>query len=799
MRGISRLAFWGLLVITVVLPSCGGYINNPVPTLTSLSPDSITAESPQFILKVQGNNLTPSSTVTWTPSNSVPVAVFAIFINIHEMDVTVTSNLIQNPGQVNIQVFTPQPGGGTSGGLTFTITPKASPVPTITSVNPPITDVGSVGILATITGKGFVTESVVEIDGTNLTTTFNSSTSLDVSIPASFLTTSGNLPIAVLNPAPGGGLSNIFDIALQYPVPRIDSISPTSQTAGARQTAVALTGSGFTQATVVFANGTPLATTPGGAAAATGLLPAAMLTNGGILQITASNPAPGGGVSNVVAFAVNPTAMGGLPILVDLSSTTLNPGGQAISGICGTLAQCQTATNGVEPLITSGPSASQTGQFVAFASISDNLVQNDASPESQIYLRDTCLGEAASCTPETTLASVDPNGGVANGPSAEPSIDTGGAHVAFSSLATNLVTAVAISGTHRQVFWTTPCKSAAGCTSIVSELVSTSADGASEGNGDSSQPAISPDGRFVAFVSLATNLASGVLPNGVTPQVYVTDTCSGVASAGCFPTTYLVSSPDGVTPGNGPSGHPAISSNGQFVTFTSTASNLGPQAPNPSHVSNIFISQVCYLNQTSCTFSDSLVSTPDGVTPGNATSDASTVSNNGRFIGFQSVATNLIVGIGPTQQIYVRDTCLTNTVTTSCTPATYLVSTPDGVTGGNDVSETPSMDATGQFFAFASRATNLSPNTANGVENIFARNTCLTVITSSTTTCSPVTTLVSQPTGTLPAPANGNSLRPSLASQGHVAAFLSFSSNLVPNDANGALGIGDAFLGTTTF
>lgn len=796
MRSFSRPAFWALVIVIVVLPSCSQYINNPAPVLTSLNPGSIQAQSPEFQLTLIGNNLTPSTTVQWQSATSpAPVTLFAIFESVNQMTAVIPGNLVQNPGQVTVTVFTPQPGGGTSLPIYFNINPRPSPVPQITAINPTVVDVGSLGTTLTVLGTGFVTQSVVVVNGENLTTTYNNPASLQVSIPASDINVAGQLGIAVLNPSPGGGLSNTFFLNLQNPVPRLDSITPTGQTAGATAVNLTVTGTGFTLSSSVLINGAPLITTPTNSTTLNAQMPASLFSQGQIYQLTVSNPAPGGGISNILTFPVNATTTAGLPILVDYAYQ----GAMAINGICGTLQTCQTLSNGLEPLITSGPSASQTGEDVVFASTSDNLILNDASPQSQIFYRDTCFSSAASCIPLTTIASTDENGNPANGPSAEPTIASGGADVAFSSLATNLVPTVPVSGKYRQIYWTIPCKSATGCTSVTSELVSVSADGLSEGNGDSYDPVISPDGRYVAFVSLATNLASNVIADGVTPQVYVADTCSGVSTSGCSPTTYLVSTPDGTTPANAPSSHPAISNAGEFVTFTSSASNLGSQAPNPNRVANVFIAQVCYSGETSCVFSTSLISTPDGATPANATSDFSTVSNNGRFIAFQSTATNLIPGDGPTQQIYVRDTCLTDTVTGNCSPTTYLVSTSDGTTPANALSERPTMSTNGQFIAFASPATNLSPLTANGIENIFARNTCLSIVVSTTTNCTTSTVLVSQPPGNQASPSNGNSLLPVIAGEAHTVAFLSFSSNLVPNDTNGANGIADIFLGGTTF
>ena len=122
-------------------------------------------------------------------------------------------------------------------------------------------------------------------------------------------------------------------------------------------------------------------------------------------------------------------------------------------------------------------------------------------------------------------------------------------------------------------------------------------------------------------------------------------------------------------------------------------------------------------------------------------------------------------------------------------------------TAANQPAEDPSINqcitsttvtiscGTGQFIAFATRATNLGPNVQNGVENIFVRNTCQGI--SSTISCNQYTFLASQPPGTQASPANGDSILPALSGDGHVVSFLSSAGNLVTNDTNG---IPDAFI-----
>ena len=357
-----------------------------------------------------------------------------------------------------------------------------------------------------------------------------------------------------------------------------------------------------------------------------------------------------------------------------------------------------------------------------------------------------------------------------------------------------------------------PAPPAASCTvgNATTALVSIAPDGLTPGNGESFNPVISSDGRYVAFVSLATNLLttppSGGF-DGVTPQVFVRDTCTLVpptALGSCVPTTYLVSSsPDGTAAGDRPSSHPAIANQGLFVSFTSTATNLVTGA-NPSGLSEVFERSTCVTTigvaGNTCAPITGLVSSPDGVTPADGASAESSISQDGRFIAFASTATNLIPSVGPTQEVYVRDTCTGVAVVTppTCTAATLLASTPDGTTPANGLSENPSISqcgtttisstcTTGQAIAFASQASNLNGVVQNGVENIFVRNPCLNppVVTTTTTTgCVTYTLLASRPAGTLPPPADGKSVAPSISGDGNTVGFISFADNLVSNDAN---------------
>ncbi len=838
MRQQFRPGFWLLLFSMLVMSSCTQQINYPAPTITSISPNSIPAGSPQAYITIKGNNLVQQSQPGYSLSpggSTVPLAINQ-FISTNELIATLPARVLQNPTTLYINITTPQPGGGTyppqnqapPSATIFTITPIPSGAPTVTSMNPSTAIAGAAGLLLNLTGTGFVSQSTVFVNNANRNTIYISSTALQADLDSSDLLAPGPVPIKVINPQPGGGGSTPVLLRVVTADPSISAVAPTSILAGGISANLSVTGTGFlNQYTYVTMNQEPVTTTIAGSTSAAVALTAGDLVNAGVNQIQVVNKPPGGGTSNTITYSINPTHLLGLPVLADLAAD----GSQAINGICGGATNCASGNLGLTTT-TSGPSSSSTGQFVAFASASRNLVLTDLNTNPDVYVRNTCLS-LASCVPVTAVVSSDPNGNAANGASSEPSVDSGGVHAAFTSLATNLVTTVPVQTGVAQVYWrpvcmpttTAPCNISPS-SNFDTQLVSISADGQTAGNGPSYNPAISPDGQYVAFVSLATNLVSDITPDGVNPQVYIRNTCNiativtTAPTNTCVPTTYLVSTPDGATGGNGPSSNPSISEDGLFVAFTSTATNLGSTAPNPNAQSEVFERGTCVTTITSttntCVSVTTLISTPDGTTPADGPSGQSTLSAcgsittvsstactsssivSGRFVAFASAATNLVSGIGPLQQIYVRDTCLGVTIIVEqCTPSTTLVSTPDGVTPANGLSEHPSANSSGQLIAFSSFASNLGP-TVNGVENVFIRNTCLGVIPTCTTGV--VLASIANNTGAFPvpgiAPANGSSVVPSISADGHTVTFLSTANNLVPRDTNA---FEDIFLASTTF
>jgi len=345
--------------------------------------------------------------------------------------------------------------------------------------------------------------------------------------------------------------------------------------------------------------------------------------------------------------------------------------------------------------------------------------------------------------PRTDRVSVDNNGAAGNGQSSAPSLNGDGSAVGFVSSSTNFISGV--NGT--QIYLHNRQNNQI-------ELISRDNNGtATQGNGASTAPSISSDGRFVAFVSQATNLlapATPAVPAG--QQIYVRDRQTGITS--------LVSVDNNVTPnpGNGASSVPSINGDGTVVAFVSLATNL--LAPGIPAVAG----QQIYVRQAGIT---SLVSVDNngGPNPGNGVSDAPSISGDGTIVAFDSLATNLLApGILSVtgQQVYVRDRNLSQT---------SLVSADNNVAANpaNGLSRTPSISSSGRFVSFVSAGTNLLAPGIPAVigQQIYVRDRQLNQ-----------TNLASQDNSNTNDPGNGPSDSPSTNSTGGFVAFSSQASDL---------------------
>lgn len=344
-----------------------------------------------------------------------------------------------------------------------------------------------------------------------------------------------------------------------------------------------------------------------------------------------------------------------------------------------------------------------------------------------------CLVVLVGCTSLRAGSAVQ-----ANGSSYSPSISADGRFVAFASEASNLVA----------------CDTNA-CSDVFvydrqtgrTERVSLGMSGA-QANEGSAQPAISADGRWVTFASLASNLVPADLNDA--PDVFLYDRSTGK-------TRLLSRMPDNFHSGNGGSSWPSISSDGQRVAFLSLASDLVQGDTNG--VADVFLYDADKGQVRRVNVGPSGEQTDRYAYPGG-------ISANGRFVAFTCSATNL-AGPGPSDDwddVFVHDL---DTGQTTLLTASARGEPGDGVSSGASIS------GDGRWVAFVSYARNL-------VEGSPERWLCLYLADRQTGTITRVARVVAEVHGST---LDGGFC--AISADGRYIAFTSTAEDLVPGDTNG--------------
>ncbi|HWJ62150.1 MAG TPA: DUF4214 domain-containing protein [Acidimicrobiales bacterium] len=347
---------------------------------------------------------------------------------------------------------------------------------------------------------------------------------------------------------------------------------------------------------------------------------------------------------------------------------------------------------------STGSALSNQGRFVAFDSIATNLIAGDTNGKKDVFVRDTLAAT-------TTRISVATDGTPGNGDSSQASISFNGRYVAFRSTATNLVPG----DTNGQpdVFLRDTLKK-------TTVRVSVAGNGAQLTGGESSKPTVSGDGTEVLFLTAATNAVAGDA-NGK-PDAFIRNVNAGF--------TERISVTGGEAPLTAGAVTASMSSNGRYVVFDSATTQI---AGDTDASSDAFL-------RDRVLGSTEVVSIANDGSASNAPCQFPTVSDNGRYVAFQTQATGMSPASDSAEtDVFVRD---------RTTAKTQLASLTDGDQPGNQGGSVPQLSADGSRVAFGSGSTNLVSGDTNATSDLFVRD-----LAAGTTTRTSVKTLGGQLTG----------------------------------------------------
>ncbi len=368
-------------------------------------------------------------------------------------------------------------------------------------------------------------------------------------------------------------------------------------------------------------------------------------------------------------------------------------------------------------------SLSADGSRVAFDSLASKLVESDTNNAYDVFVWEAATGQ-------TIRVSVASDGTQGNGQSWRVALSGDGLHVAFQSDASNLV--AGDTNGFNDIF-------VHDVDTGLTERISVAADGA-EANGNSWQPAISTNGRYVAFQSDASNLVLG--DTNAASDIFLYDRQER--------TLEMISKG-----GNKGSYRPTISAYGRFVAYVSDADNLVPNDKN--NTSDAFVRD--RLMRTTVCASVSQSGTPS---VGGAASGV--VSGDGLLVAFHSGGSDIVAGDANNKMdVFVRD--LAN-------GTTELVSRSWDGAQGNDNSRWPALSFDGRYVSFESDAANLAAGDTNGKTDAFVHDR-----RTSATEC-----ISASSAGVA---GDKSSFAPAVSEDGRMFALESDATNLVEGDTGG--------------
>jgi hypothetical protein len=425
------------------------------------------------------------------------------------------------------------------------------------------------------------------------------------------------------------------------------SLSPPQISAGHADFTLTLNGGGFVKGTVVQWNGKTIPTTltfdtAGNVTSVTATVATALIAKPGIASVNTLNPFHGtgqNGLSNPVAFTINPPA-NPIPTLTNISPTSDTAGSANVT----------LTLTGANFLPATDPSGGSLVQWSAGGTLTTLANPTITAPQTiTVMIPSSNLANPGTAPVVATVT-------VFNPPSPPP------------ANCTIACTGGGGGGASLPKFFNI-CPNNQACSGPVANSLATAASVAEE------TPAVNLDGRYVAYTAVQNEHA----------QVFLHDTCEG-AAAGCLQRTIMLSAAADGAAANEESHTPSMSSDGRYVAFSSSATNLVENAPVGRQV---YLRDTCAGAADSCKPSTQLISTDSNGALVGTESILPSVSSSGRFIAFLAVTPSRSANKFAAQtkttltgsnnsgyrQVFIRDTCLG---AANCIPKTTRISLQPG-------------------------------------------------------------------------------------------------------------------------
>jgi trimeric autotransporter adhesin len=605
----NYIASVGPVPISVSTPGPGGggsssmplTVEYPLPAITSLSPTGVVIGSGPVTLTVNGNNFAQGATVYWNNISRVTT-----FISSTQLQATILASdiAVTTAGTAPVTVQNPSPSAGISNIAAFNL---ENPVPVITSITP-TSALSGTSFTFTINGSGFVSGATVKVGNLTFQASGTSSsigTAVTPSLPVNAAVT-----VTVINPPPNAGPSNTVTLN-SFPAgaglsPTVVSVNPNGNLVNTtigdfhghlaqgsdgryfaftnylRDTCLTVP-SGCMPSTIQFAPPAPTQPYPppnwstpyasaSGRYVVADLFASSGLSAGGDLELSDTCLGVSTGCTPITQPLTQISQTG-----VDSSLGSLTPDGRYVTYLEGILSAapfnptayvfdtCAGAPPGCNPtsitldsLVYTVPVLSGNGRYAVYS----QKTSNQTNAATQVVLRDTCLGAAPGCVPATTVVASTNTVAAAPLSSACPmaAISSDAQYIAYQC--------------DSAVYLTSTCIGASGsCTPTSSQIASYDPNVVgipSDAAGNFIITSVSDGGRFTTFSERGSTVAGTTINNRMT---FVYDSCNG-APSGCVPQTVPMCLNSSGAVADGDCYSQGTSSDGQYVFFSSTASNF---------------------------------------------------------------------------------------------------------------------------------------------------------------------------------------------------------------------------------